>query len=165
MNLVNPMTTTILDRVPRSKPALNTEARPSMKTSRKDDRPRIKMTADDHERLSRLSAAAMDCMPEVASFLSDELDRAQIVRNGKTRGTFAHMGCRIEFRDNATGKAQTVTLVYPGDADIARGRISVLTPIGAALIGLSAGQSIDWETRSGSIKRLTVLDVREPETV
>ena len=75
------------------------------------------------------------------------------------------MGCRIEFRDNATGKVQTVTLVYPGEADIARGRISVLTPIGAALIGLSAGQSIDWETRSGSIKRLTVLDVREPETV
>ena len=165
MNLVNLMTTTILDRVPRSKPALNTEARPSMKTSRKDDRPRIKMTADDHERLSRLAAAAMDCMPEVASFLSDELDRAQIVRNGKTRENFAHMGCRIEFRDNATGKVQTVTLVYPGEADIARGRISVLTPIGAALIGLSAGQSIDWETRSGSIKRLTVLDVREPETV
>jgi regulator of nucleoside diphosphate kinase len=165
MNLINPMTTTILDRVPRSKPALNTEARPSMKTNRKDDRPRIKMTADDYERLSRLSAAAMDCMPEVASFLSDELDRAQIVRNGKTRGNFAHMGCWVEFRDNSTGKVQTVTLVYPGEADIARGRISVLTPIGAALIGLSAGQSIDWETRSGSIKRLTVLDIREPETV
>jgi regulator of nucleoside diphosphate kinase len=165
MNLINPMTKTILDRVPRSKTALNTDARPSMETNRKDDRPRIKMTADDYERLSRLSAAAMDCMPEVASFLSDELDRAQIVRSGKTRGDFAHMGCWVEFQDNATGKVQTVTLVYPGEADIARGRISILTPVGAALIGLSAGQSIDWETRSGSIKRLTVLDVREPETV
>lgn len=165
MRLIHPVTTTILDQMPRSNPTLNTEASPSMKTNRKDDRPRIKMTADDHERLSRLSAAAMDCMPEVASFLSDELDRAQIVRSGKTCGDFAHMGCWVEFQDNATGKVQTVTLVYPGEADIARGRISVLTPVGAALIGLSAGQSIDWETRSGSIKRLTVLDVREPETV
>lgn len=72
------------------------------------------------------------------------------------------MGCQVEFRDDTTGKVQTVTLVYPGEADIAQGKISVLTPIGAALIGLRAGHSISWETRSGDIKRLTVLTVREP---
>ena len=54
-----------------------------------------------------------------------------------------------------------MTLVYPGEADIEQGKISILTPIGAALIGLSKGQSIDWATRTGEIRRLTVLEVRE----
>jgi regulator of nucleoside diphosphate kinase len=54
-----------------------------------------------------------------------------------------------------------VTLVYPGEADIGQGRISVLTPVGAALIGLSKGQSIDWATRTGETRRLTVIEVHE----
>lgn len=55
-------------------------------------------------------------------------------------------------------------LVYPGEADIAAGRVSVLTPIGTALIGLAEGQSIVWQTRTGVSKRLTVLKVEEPKT-
>lgn len=135
------------------------------KTANAAGKPRIKMTALDHERLSGLAAAAMDRMPAVASYLSDELDRALVIRNGRASGSFAQMGCLIEYRDESTGKVQAVTLVYPGEADIEQGKVSILTPIGAALIGLSTGQSIDWETRSGSIKRLTVLSVKEPETV
>ncbi|WP_336489880.1 nucleoside diphosphate kinase regulator [Methylobacterium nigriterrae] len=125
--------------------------------------PPIKVTAEDHERLSGLAAAAMERMPEVAAYLADELDRAQIVRSGKATLGFVRMGCRVEFRDDTTGKVQAVTLVYPGEADIGEGRISVLTPVGAALLGLSTGQSINWATRTGVAKRLTVLDVREPE--
>jgi regulator of nucleoside diphosphate kinase len=53
-----------------------------------------------------------------------------------------------------------VTLVYPDEADITKGRVSVLTPIGTALIGVAAGNSIGWRTRSGEMKRLTVLQVR-----
>ena len=103
----------------------------------------------------------MDRAPQVASFLSEELDRVQIVRGGAVQGSFARMGSRVDFRDNSTGKTQSVTLVYPGEADIEQGKISILTPIGAALIGLSKSQSIDWATRTGEIRRLTVLDVRE----
>ena len=55
-------------------------------------------------------------------------------------------------------------LVYPGEADIAAGRVSVLTPIGTALIGLAEGQSIVWQTRTGVSKRLTVLKMEEPKT-
>jgi len=72
-------------------------------------------------------------------------------------------GCEVEFRDDTTGKVQTVTLVYPEDADISQGKISVLTPIGAALIGVRVGHSITWETRTGEMRRLTVLQVREPQ--
>jgi regulator of nucleoside diphosphate kinase len=51
--------------------------------------------------------------------------------------------------------------VYPNEADISLGRISILTPIGTALIGLGAGDSITWETRTGEVRQLTVLKVRE----
>ena len=74
------------------------------------------------------------------------------------------MGSEVEFRDDTTGRVQTVTLVYPNEANIAESKISVLTPIGTALIGLHAGKSINWETRRGDLKRLTVLQVREPSS-
>jgi regulator of nucleoside diphosphate kinase len=51
------------------------------------------------------------------------------------------------------------TLVYPDEADLDAGRISVMTPIGAALIGLSVSQSIEWQTLSGGWRSLTVLAV------
>ena len=84
--------------------------------------------------------------------------------------------CRMRARDDAdlrergitpedtAGriKTETVTLVYPAEADIARRRISVMTPIGTALIGLALGDSITWETRNGDRRLLTVLQVREP---
>ena len=55
------------------------------------------------------------------------------------------MESEVTFRDDATGSQKQVTLVYPKAADIDAGRISVLTPIGAALIGLSAGQAISFD--------------------
>lgn len=124
--------------------------------------PKIKVTAEDRERLASLASAAMGRMPDLAGYLSDELDRAQVVRAGRSAFGFVRMGSEVEFRDDTTGKVQAVSLVYPGEADIGQGRISVLTPVGAALLGLSKGQSIDWATRTGAAKRLTVLDVREP---
>jgi regulator of nucleoside diphosphate kinase len=72
------------------------------------------------------------------------------------------MGSEVVYRDDMTSRVQTVTLVYPSEADIAKGRVSVLTPIGTALIGLAAGKSTNWKTRTGATKRLTVLQIREP---
>jgi regulator of nucleoside diphosphate kinase len=63
----------------------------------------------------------------------------------------------VEYLDEATGRIYIVTLVYPAESDIEKGRVSVLTPIGAALLGLSQGQSIEWNTRSGEPRQLTVL--------
>lgn len=125
-------------------------------------KPRIVLTAEDHERLYTLARTASDAVQDAAMALTAELDRAHILARGRYPEHTVFMGCQVEFRDDTTGKVQTVTLVYPGEADIAQGKISVLTPIGAALIGLRAGHSISWETRSGDIKRLTVLTVREP---
>lgn len=125
-------------------------------------KPRITLIAADYEKLSSLADAAMQTMPEAAGELADELDRAQVLPKGRHRAGIVHMGCEVDFRDDVTGRVQTITLVYPNEADISQGKVSVLTPIGTALIGLPLGQSIDWTTRNGELKRLTVLQVREP---
>jgi regulator of nucleoside diphosphate kinase len=125
-------------------------------------KPRIILTAADHEKLSVLANAAAHTMPEVAAELAEELDRAHVLAAGRHPVDTVCMGCEVDFRDDMTGRVQTVTLVYPQEADISKGRISVLTPIGTALIGLSVGKSIDWTTRTGETKRLTVLKACAP---
>jgi regulator of nucleoside diphosphate kinase len=75
------------------------------------------------------------------------------------------MNSEVQFRDDTTGKVQRVMLVYPEEADISLHKISVLTPVGTALIGLPTGQSITWETPTGELRQLTVLAVHEPIAV
>ncbi|MEX0406707.1 nucleoside diphosphate kinase regulator [Aquibium sp. LZ166] len=121
----------------------------------------ISLTRTDHERLSRLADSVMARNPDMAEELMSELDRARIVAVGKLAADVVRMGSTLRFTTDA-GKGRTVTLVFPADADIAEGKVSVLTPIGAALIGLSAGQSIDWTARDGRTHRLTVEHVEAP---
>ena len=71
------------------------------------------------------------------------------------------MNSEVELRDDPTGKIQKVTLVYPEEADISKRKISVLTPVGTALIGLRDGDSIIWETPNGESRQLTVLSVQD----
>ena len=74
------------------------------------------------------------------------------------------MGSKVVYRDETTGLQRAVALVYPHEADIGLGRISVLTAVGAALIGLSVGQSIEFETPSGTLPVLERPSGREPRT-
>jgi regulator of nucleoside diphosphate kinase len=125
--------------------------------SRKPPKPEIVLRADDFERLSRLAEAAMTTMPDIARLLEAEIERATILPSGEPSRDVVTMGSRVVYRDETSQLVHDVTLVYPHEADISRGRISVLTPVGAALIGLRPGQSIEWTTRTGEIRRLTVL--------
>ena len=72
------------------------------------------------------------------------------------------MGSQVDFTYGRSAGIETVTLTFPGDQDLATGRISVLTPVGAALIGLSEGQTITFQTPVWVEKVLTVLRVRPP---
>jgi len=125
-------------------------------------KPRITLTAIDHEKLTQLAIAATNTFPDVAAELGDEVARARVLAKGRQLADAVRMGSEVLFQDEVTGKTTTVTLVYPPEADIAQGKISILTPIGTALIGLSVGQSINWTTRSGDGKRPTVQAVRDP---
>lgn len=123
--------------------------------------PPIVVSEADYDRLAALAAATEDRLPAVASVLQREMDRAQVLPAAAVPCDAVQMGSTVEFASDA-GQARRVTLVYPGEADIEAGRISILTPIGAALIGLSPGQSIEWLTRDNRPHRLTVLAVAPP---
>lgn len=127
-----------------------------------DQFPPIVLTATDHDRLSALVEAVSERLPDVYEYLTVELERAAVIDAGELVTPVVTMGARVAFRDEVTGQERTVTLVYPRDADLATGRVSVLTPIGAALIGVAEGQSITWYTREGEAKTLTVLAVEPP---
>jgi len=124
-------------------------------------KPPIILSEDDYNRLSGLAAAVEDRQPLVAEELQAEIDRARVVADGTVPADVVQMGSTVEYQAN-DGPTKRVTLVFPGDADIADGRISILTPIGTALIGLSKGQSIHWTARDGRTQRLTVLNVEQP---
>ena len=122
-------------------------------------RPPIAIDADHFARLSALSSLTSGPMTDVCEYLREELDRAHVLPVEKLRPDIVSLGSKVEFRDEQTGKIQEVILVYPHDADIARRRVSVLTPVGAALLGLSVNQTISFRTGTGERRELTVLKV------
>jgi regulator of nucleoside diphosphate kinase len=123
-------------------------------------KPSITLSAEDYKRLSELAHRARNRMPDLAAELADEIGRAQVLAKGRHPEHVVCMDSEVEFRDDTTGKVRKVLLVYPAEADIAQGKVSVLTPVGTALIGLQSGHSITWETPSGEARQLTVLAVR-----
>lgn len=124
-------------------------------------KPRIVVSDIDYKRLTDLANGAQSRFPEVAEELLFELDRAHVVMAGTVATNVVQMGSTVEFRSDSA-QQRRVTLVYPGEADIAENRISILTPIGAALIGLSTGQSITWTARDDRKHELTVVAVEQP---
>jgi regulator of nucleoside diphosphate kinase len=133
----------------------------TQKTHRK---PKIIVGEIDHGRLTGLASGALERIPEVAEELLAEMDRAKVVATAKLPADVVRMGSFVTF-DSDSAQHRRVQLVYPGEADIEQGRISVLTPIGAALIGLTAGQSIAWTARDGKRHVLTVTAVEQAEPV
>jgi regulator of nucleoside diphosphate kinase len=91
-----------------------------------------------------------------------EIDRAELHNRASLPDGVVTLGAEIDFVDEKSRQKRTVRLVLPGEANIALGRISILTPVGAALYGLSAGQSIDWPDLGGQERRITILAVRPP---
>jgi regulator of nucleoside diphosphate kinase len=127
-----------------------------------EKRPPIAIDVNHFARLSALSSLTSGPMMEVCEYLREELDRAHVLPTEKLRPDIVSLGSEVEFRDEQTGKVQEIILVYPFDADIARRRISVLTPVGAALLGLSVNHTISFHTRTGERRELTVLKVGRP---
>lgn len=125
-------------------------------------KPSIVINKTDHARLVQLANGLLDRKPEIADTLLTELERAKVVERGTTLQNTVQMGSTVEYSAGDT-PARRVTLVYPGDADIAQGKVSILTPIGTALLGLRAGQSIDWVANDGRSHRLTIQTVSAAE--
>lgn len=124
-------------------------------------RPRITLSSTEHHQLLVLAMTGNGHTADASDDLHHELDRARIVPDEKLPEDTVRMGSTVTYRSD-DGSTRTVTLVYPGQADISAGRVSILTPVGTALVGLKAGQAITWMSRDGHFRKLTALSVTGP---
>ncbi len=116
----------------------------------------IYITETDLDRLEEIiqnhsSAAAQD--------LENELANAIVVPSTDIPPDVVTMNSRVVFEDVQSGERNTVTLVYPSRADASAGCISVLAPVGVALLGLRVGQTIDWSVPAGRVRQLRIVEV------
>ena len=131
-----------------------------MTTRSSAKRPPIHMIDSEADTLTDLALAQQERSPVVSELLLEEINRAKIHPVNKIPADVVTMHTRVEFVDEANGASRTVELVYPADADIAAGRVSIMTPVGAGLIGMREGQSILWPDRDGQQRRLSIVKVQ-----
>ena len=126
--------------------------------------PPITLSSRDLARLEALiDSPALQRHP-AAQALAAELARAHVVAPESMPADVVTMNSLVECIDETGGGRRSLTLVYPQDADAAHHRVSVLAPVGSALLGLSVGQSIDWVAPGGRQLRLRVTAVHnQPE--
>lgn len=120
--------------------------------------PEIIVGEEEHRRLLLLAMTGLDHSADDADDLMNELDRASIRPDNALPRDTVRMGSTVVYRTHK-GEVRQVQLVYPGQADISSGAVSILTPIGTALIGLRTGQSITWRGRDGHRNVLTIVRV------
>lgn len=122
--------------------------------------PDILLSRRDRDRLANIVHAfsARD-QSILVDFLDQEISRARVVEPAEIPPDVATMNSRVVYRDEDSGDEQTVALVYPGEEDSVIGRLSVLSPLGTALLGLREGQTITWTAISGRLRRVTLRRV------
>ena len=119
--------------------------------------PSVKIRKSDYQRLQILAGHTAEGMLESASLLHEELLRAKVVSD-REAGT-AQIGTTVRYRDHSDDSVHIAKLSYPKDALFESGTISVLSPIGAALIGLAPGAALEWYAGDGRKRGVTVLSV------
>jgi regulator of nucleoside diphosphate kinase len=129
-------------------------------------KPAILVTKTDLSRLQVYFSARHEGVSDfIMDAVDEELARAEVIDARQAPPTLVTMNSRVVFENVHTGRGREVTLVYPDQADAAAGRISVFSPVGSALLGLSVGQEIHWDLPNGTAARFRVAQVTyQPET-
>lgn len=120
----------------------------------------IFITEKDKIKLQKLINEAKEFHPGSEVYLNNleqELERAQLVDSQKVPHNVITMHSKVLLRDIDSGEEMTYTLVYPNEANIMEDKISVLAPVGTAIIGLREKDAIDWKIPSGMVR----LEVKE----
>ena len=128
------------------------------------ERPPIHVLAQESDLVAGLALKVEHRQPVVAAMLLEEIERAELHDPDTMPADAVRLGSAISFMDERAGTVRNVQLVLPVDADITEGRISILTPVGAALYGLRAGDAIVWPDLDGKERRITILEVTQPAT-
>ena len=121
-------------------------------------KPNIVVSWLDLERLERILDRLPAAQANARDALLSELERAEMVEPWDMPPDVVTMNSTVRLRDLTSGEAVTYTLVYPARADISEDRISVLAPVGTAILGYREGDTIEWSVPSG-LKRLKVEQV------
>ena len=95
--------------------------------------------------------------------LEEELERAHVVGAKEVPADVVTMNSRVLLEDEKTGEQYTYTLVFPSDADAGAGKLSVLAPVGTAMLGYSVGQTIEWPTPGGKRRLKVATLLYQPE--
>ncbi len=122
-------------------------------------RPTIIINELDAERIDRLLEQPAFASLPVADALNAELDCAQMCTPQNMPHDVVTMNSKVKFRDLTTGEVRVRTLVYPAQMTDSATQLSVLAPVGAALIGLRAGDTINWALPGGASTHLEVLEL------
>ncbi|MDY6922911.1 MAG: GreA/GreB family elongation factor [Pseudomonadota bacterium] len=125
--------------------------------SRTVKKPRLLITTSDLERLE--SMVGNSPTSAAAKLLGEELDRAVVVGDSFNGRPFCRIGSRITYEDQGSGQTREIELVLPAESDIDKRCVSVLSLVGAALLGLTTDAEFDWTDDKGRPHRLKVLDV------
>lgn len=126
-------------------------------------RPVIHMIDHESDTIEAFAMAIEARNPKVAEMLYEELGRAELHAAKDLPPDTVTMNCKVQFVEESTGRRRMVKLVYPKDADIENNCLSVLTLMGAGLIGMVAGETIAWPNRSGVERILRIVSVTPPE--
>ena len=125
---------------------------------------RIVVTKSDLDRLrailSSRSKSARD--HEHLLDLRDELEQAQVVRDDEMPADVVTLQSQVRVRDRETGMVSNYTVVLPAQADVSTGQVSVLAPLGTALLGYREGDELEWQM-PGGVRRLWIERVGQPQ--
>lgn len=122
-------------------------------------KPDIVLLDTDCELLEGLAMGIERRSPALAAMLLEEIERAEICVAASLPGDVVTIGSRVTYKDGNSGETRTVRLVLPAEADSDTGSVSILTPIGAGLIGMRQGSSIEWPYVDGRSRTITVSQV------
>ncbi|CAI0789025.1 Regulator of nucleoside diphosphate kinase [Serratia quinivorans] len=122
-------------------------------------KPTITINELDAERLDALLAQPAFANTDVATALNIELDRAEILPPSQIPANVVTMNSRVRFRDLHTAEEHVRTLVYPASLKDSHEQLSVMAPLGAALLGMHVGNQITWQLPNGEEARIEVLEL------
>ena len=130
--------------------------------SARADAPAIYLSSADYDLIAEFALRMAPRDPELSQIVLQEIDRAQIHEGSAILADTVGIGSEVTFSDGSNDAERTVRVVLPGQADIGQDRISVMTPVGAGLIGMRVGGQIEWPRPDGSPRLLTILRVDNP---
>ncbi|MGV2872539.1 nucleoside diphosphate kinase regulator [Colwellia sp. E150_009] len=127
-------------------------------------RPEITVSSLDADRLYNLIESLPAGTFAGKKELETELERANIVEPTEVPSTIVTMNSTVSFIVDSSQEEFELTLVYPKDTDSSGKKISILAPVGSALLGLSKGDQIEWPKPGGGLIKVTIKDITfQPE--